>query len=59
MAGFTLLIVGVLLFFTPGPSSLVVPLGLAVLGTEFVWAKRLLDRLRKKFGLPPSDDKAS
>jgi cation:H+ antiporter len=40
--GGTLLLLGVVMVFTPGPATVVIPLGLAVLATEFVWAKRLL-----------------
>ena len=32
---------------TPGPGWLVILLGLGVLGVEFVWARRLLRRLKK------------
>lgn len=46
LAGFTLLLVGVLMFFTPGPGWLVVFFGLTLLAAEFVWAKRLMDRMK-------------
>jgi uncharacterized protein (TIGR02611 family) len=46
LAGFTLLLVGVLMIFTPGPGWLVIFLGLTLLGAEFVWAKRLTDRMK-------------
>jgi len=44
--GATLLLVGVALLVLPGPAMVVIPLGLAVLGTEFVWARRLLRRVK-------------
>lgn len=44
--GVTILIVGVALLVLPGPGTVVIPIGLAVLGTEFVWAKRLLRRVK-------------
>ena len=44
--GITILVVGVALLVLPGPAMVVIPLGLAVLGTEFVWAKRLLRRVK-------------
>jgi uncharacterized protein (TIGR02611 family) len=50
VAGFTLLLVGVLLIFTPAPGWLVIALGLGFLGAEFVWARRLLDRLKAQGG---------
>jgi uncharacterized protein (TIGR02611 family) len=46
LGGFTLLVVGVIMFFTPGPSWVVVFLGLTLLAAEFVWAHRLMDRMK-------------
>jgi uncharacterized protein (TIGR02611 family) len=48
VVGFTVLVLGVVLIVTPGPATLVIPLGLAILATEFVWARRLLVRFRWK-----------
>ncbi len=48
LAGFTLLLVGVLLLVLPGPGLLTILGGLALLGTEFVWARRLLVRLQEQ-----------
>ena len=42
-----MLLVGVLLLVLPGPGLLVILLGLAVLGSEFVWARRLVRRARE------------
>ena len=39
--GGTIAILGLLLVPLPGPGWLIVFLGLAILGTEFAWAKRL------------------
>jgi uncharacterized protein (TIGR02611 family) len=44
--GFTLLAVGVLLLVLPGPGLVVIAFGLALLAGEFVWARRLLDRVK-------------
>ena len=44
--GTTVLAFGVALIVLPGPAVVVIPLGLALLGTEFLWARRLLQRLR-------------
>ncbi len=44
--GLTVIAVGVALLVLPGPAFVVIPLGLAVLGTEFVWARRLLHRVK-------------
>jgi uncharacterized protein (TIGR02611 family) len=48
LAGFTLLLVGVLMLFTPGPGWLVVFLGLTLLAAEFVWARRLMDHMKNQ-----------
>jgi len=45
--GFTVLFIGIILIALPGPAILVIPLGLAILATEFIWAKRLLFRFKK------------
>ena len=45
--GMTVVGVGVVLLFTPGPACVVIPAGLAILGTEFAWARHWLKRLRK------------
>ena len=44
--GFTVLLIGVAMIVTPGPSILVIVLGLAILATEFIWARRLLNQIR-------------
>lgn len=46
--GFTLLVIGILMIFTPGPGWLTIILALGVLAAEFVWARRLLDRLKQQ-----------
>jgi len=46
--GFTLLALGVVMLVTPGPGWVVIFIGLSVLGLEFVWARRLLKRLKQK-----------
>lgn len=45
--GSTILIVGILMIVAPGPATLVIPIGLAVLGLEFAWARRWLGKLRR------------
>jgi len=44
--GFTLLAIGVVMIVTPGPGTLTIILALGVLAAEFVWARRLLDKLK-------------
>lgn len=46
VAGFTLLAFGIVLLVGPGPGWLVILLGLGLLAVDFVWARRLLDRLK-------------
>jgi uncharacterized protein (TIGR02611 family) len=46
--GFTLLLVGVIMLVTPGPGWLVILLGLGLLAAEFVWARRLMDRIKRE-----------
>ena len=48
IVGFTILVIGVLLLVLPGPAFLVIPLGLGILATEFVWAKNLLKKVKAK-----------
>ena len=48
IAGFTVLAVGIALIVLPGPAFIVIPLGLGILATEFVWARRLLRRIKEK-----------
>jgi uncharacterized protein (TIGR02611 family) len=47
MIGTTVLAIGVALIVLPGPAVLVIPLGLAILATEFFWARRMLNRVRR------------
>jgi uncharacterized membrane protein HdeD (DUF308 family) len=47
-AGFTLLVVGVLLTATPAPGTLVILFGLGLLAAEFVWAARLMNRVKQE-----------
>ena len=42
--GSTVVLFGLALIILPGPAVLVVPLGLALLATEFAWARRLIRR---------------
>jgi uncharacterized protein (TIGR02611 family) len=46
VGGFTLLLIGVVMLITPGPGWLVILLGLGLLAAEFVWARRLMDRIK-------------
>ena len=46
--GFTVLLFGLIMLVTPGPGIVTIVLGLAILGTEFVWAKKLMKRFEKE-----------
>ena len=46
--GATLLIVGFIMFVTPGPGIVLVVAGLAILATEFAWAEHLLDKAKQQ-----------
>ena len=46
VSGFTLLAAGVVMLVTPGPGWVVILLGLGLLAAEFVWARRLMDRIK-------------
>jgi hypothetical protein len=48
VAGFTLLLAGVVMIITPGPGWLVIFLGLSLLAAEFIWARRLMDRMKRQ-----------
>ncbi len=45
--GFTVLLIGIALIVLPGPAFLVIPLGLWILATEFLWAKNLLQKTKQ------------
>jgi tellurite resistance protein TerC len=47
--GGLVLLVGVALIFLPGPAFVVIPLGLAILATEFAWARHYLLKARGYF----------
>jgi uncharacterized protein (TIGR02611 family) len=44
--GFTMLLLGVIMLVTPGPGVATIVFGLALLAAEFVWAQRLLNRIK-------------
>lgn len=47
VVGATVLLLGIVLIVLPGPAMLVIPIGLAILGAEFAWARHWLHRLRE------------
>jgi len=58
LIGGTVLLVGITLLVLPGPGLPIIAAGLAILATEFLWARRAwrkakgaVSRARRKFGL--------
>ena len=49
VAGSTVLLIGIAMIVLPGPAVLVIPVGLGVLATEFVWARKLLTKIKSTF----------
>ena len=44
--GTTVVLIGIALLILPGPAFIVIPIGLAVLASEFIWARRVVKRGR-------------
>jgi tellurite resistance protein TerC len=45
--GATVLLAGLFMIVLPGPAVIVIPAGLAILASEFVWARRLMRNVKK------------
>jgi uncharacterized protein (TIGR02611 family) len=50
IAGFAVLLAGIVLLVLPGPGWLLIFFGLAILATEYMWAARLLATAKRKAG---------
>ncbi|MFK8067778.1 MAG: PGPGW domain-containing protein [Gammaproteobacteria bacterium] len=46
--GMTIVIIGIIMFVTPGPAIIVIPAGLAILSIEFAWARHWLKVMKEK-----------
>ena len=44
--GLTVLLLGVVMVVLPGPAIIFIPLGLAILASEYAWARRIIRRGR-------------
>ena len=44
--GFSVVLIGLAMIILPGPAFIVVPLGFAILASEFAWARRVWRRGR-------------
>lgn len=51
IVGFTVLLVGIVMLVLPGPGIVGIGMGLAILATELVWARRFLKRVKKSIGI--------
>jgi tellurite resistance protein TerC len=47
VVGATILLIGIALLVLPGPAFIVIPVGLAILATEYAWARRWLRKARR------------
>ena len=47
VVGVTVVAIGIVMIVTPGPALIVIPVGLAILGLEFAWARAWLRKLRR------------
>jgi Ca2+-transporting ATPase len=52
IVGSTVVVIGLALLVLPGPAFVVIPLGLAILATEFVWARAMLKKARSLLPSP-------
>ena len=48
VVGGTVLLLGIVMLVTPGPGLVVIPVGLAILGLEFAWARIWLVKVRRR-----------
>jgi hypothetical protein len=48
IVGGTVLAMGVAMIVLPGPALVVIPLGLAILGAEYAWARRWLRKVKER-----------
>jgi len=58
VVGSTVLLLGIIMVVTPGPALVFIPVGLAILGLEFAWARAWLKRLRQTLSAGNSSSRA-
>jgi uncharacterized protein (TIGR02611 family) len=49
VVGATVVLIGIALLVLPGPAFVVIPVGLAILATEYAWARRWLRKVRAEW----------
>jgi len=57
--GFTVLLIGILMIVLPGPAIVFIPLGIGILAIEFIWARKLLQKMKDNIPFkrkPPGKD---
>ena len=47
VVGMSVLLFGIALLVLPGPAFIVIPVGLAILATEYAWARRWLHAIKE------------
>jgi len=58
VTGGTILLLGIVMLVTPGPALIVIPVGLAILGLEFAWARLWLKRIRRRISAGLANNRA-
>ena len=49
IVGVTIILFGIALIFLPGPGLLIIVAGLAFLSSEYLWAKKALQKVKDEF----------
>lgn len=57
IVGVTVVMIGVALLVLPGPGLVTIALGLAILSTQFVWARSLLNKARAAIKRKATEDR--
>jgi uncharacterized protein (TIGR02611 family) len=57
--GSTVVLLGIVMLVTPGPGLVVIPVGLAILGVEFTWARLWLRKVRESISYQNSKNRAA
>lgn len=57
--GSTVVLLGIVMLVTPGPGLVVIPVGLAILGVEFAWARLWLRKVRESISNQTSKNHAA
>ncbi len=47
VVGATVVLIGIALLVLPGPAFVVIPVGLAILATEYAWGRRWIGKVRR------------